>query len=286
MSSLNTIGLRSNGQVAVWGYSGSIFSNVPPDLTNVIAVAAGQNYFLTLKSDGSVVAWGGTSSYGQTNVPAMLTNVISIDAFNLHSLALTSEGKVIAWGLNSYGQTNVPANLSNVVAVAAGSLISAALKSDGNAVVWGTTTGNPHTIPAAATNLVMIDAGVSIVTALRDDGAVLVWGGVTTPSPINLPTGLANVTAISAGEYFDLALVEEEQNQPAITFSQPTYSSKGFEVTVPTRSGRVYRLEHKNSLSDASWIALPLVAGTGNARLLTDPSATNVQQRFYRVRQW
>jgi len=286
INSLNTIGLRSNGQVSVWGYSGSTFSNVPPDLTNVVAVAAGQDYFLTLKSDGSIVAWGG-NSYGQTNVPLGLTNVISIDAFDLNSLALTSEGKVVAWGYYSWGSglTNVPSSLSNVVAVAAGSLVSAALTSDGNAVVWGDTFGNPQIIPAAATNLVMIDAGTRAVTALRDDGTVLVWGAVNSPLT-NLPAGLANVTAISAGEYIDLALVGEEQNQPVFTVSQPTYSLIGFEVTVPTRSGRVYRLEYKNSLSDSNWFALPLVAGTGQARVLTDPSATNVQRRFYRVRQW
>ena len=131
----------------------------------------------------------------------------------------------------------------------------------------------------------MIDAGTRAVTALRDDGTVLVWGAVNSPLT-NLPAGLANVTAISAGEYIDLALVGEEQNQPVLTVSQPTYSLIGFEVTVPTRSGRVYRLEYKNSLSDSNWFALPLVAGTGQARVLTDPSATNVQRRFYRVRQW
>jgi hypothetical protein len=44
-------------------------------------------------------------------------------------------------------------------------------------------------------------------------------------------------------------------------------------------------LEYKNSFSDAYWTALPLVAGNGGVRMLTDTSATT-SQRFYRVRQW
>ena len=62
-------------------------------------------------------------------------------------------------------------------------------------------------------------------------------------------------------------------------------SADGFRVSLPTQSGRVYRLEYKHSLADADWTALPLVAGTGHERTLTDPTATGAQ-RFYRVRRW
>ena len=54
-----------------------------------------------------------------------------------------------------------------------------------------------------------------------------------------------------------------------------------------TESGRVYRLEYKNSLADPNWTALPLVAGNGRMLQLTDPTATtNMRARFYRVRRW
>jgi len=48
---------------------------------------------------------------------------------------------------------------------------------------------------------------------------------------------------------------------------------------------RVYALEFKNSLTDSSWTALPLIAGNGGLLRLTDSSAS-AGQRFYRVRQW
>ena len=45
------------------------------------------------------------------------------------------------------------------------------------------------------------------------------------------------------------------------------------------------RSNTRNSLEDAVWTPLPLVAGTGRERTLTDPTA-NIAQRFYRVRRW
>jgi alpha-tubulin suppressor-like RCC1 family protein len=81
---------------------------------------------LALKRDGTVVAWGNNSS-GQTNVPPDLTNVIAIAAGANHSLALRKDGTVVAWGANNAGQTNVPPGLSNVIAISGGGLSSVAI---------------------------------------------------------------------------------------------------------------------------------------------------------------
>jgi VCBS repeat-containing protein len=50
-------------------------------------VAAGAYHSLTLKSDGTVVAWG-ANEFGQANVPAGLSGVTAIDAGHYHNLAL------------------------------------------------------------------------------------------------------------------------------------------------------------------------------------------------------
>src|SRR6267378_5876214 len=77
-----------------------------------------------------VVAWG-DNSQGQTNVPPGLTNVIAISGGGLHNVVLKSDGTVVAWGYNCCGQTNVSTGLSNVIAIAAGGFYSLALKGDG-----------------------------------------------------------------------------------------------------------------------------------------------------------
>ena len=81
---------------------------------------------MVLRADGTVVAWGNNSN-GQTNVPPGLSNVVAIAAGFYHCLALRNDGTVVAWGWNNYGQTNVPAGMSNVVAIAAGGYQSLAL---------------------------------------------------------------------------------------------------------------------------------------------------------------
>ena len=50
-----------------------------------MAVAAGGSHNLALKGDGTVVAWG-ANWYGQTNVPPGLSNVVAVAAGMGHSL--------------------------------------------------------------------------------------------------------------------------------------------------------------------------------------------------------
>jgi alpha-tubulin suppressor-like RCC1 family protein len=87
--------------------------------TGVTAIAAGETttvtgdspigFALALKTDGSVVAWGG-NEHGQTDVPVEAqSGVVAIAAGFGHSVALKNHGSVLAWGLNNEGQTDVPA---------------------------------------------------------------------------------------------------------------------------------------------------------------------------------
>ena len=82
--------------------------------TNVTAIAAGANYSLFLKSDGSLWGMGANfmgqlgdgTSFDQTNRPEMIVsnNVTAIAAGGAHSLFLKSDGSLWAMGFNSFGQ--------------------------------------------------------------------------------------------------------------------------------------------------------------------------------------
>ena len=81
--------LRGDGTVVGWsGYA-------PPVLSNIVAIAAGNNFALALRAEGSVVGWGNTP---YSTVPAGLNHVTAIACGNAHSLALRSDGTVVAWG--------------------------------------------------------------------------------------------------------------------------------------------------------------------------------------------
>jgi alpha-tubulin suppressor-like RCC1 family protein len=278
-----SLALLADGTIAAWGFNNRGQTNVPPELTNVVAVSAGGYHNLALESDGTVVAWGQNDS-GQTNVPAGLADVVAIAAGGSHSLGLKKDGAVVAWGSNGNGQTNVPTGVSNVVAIAAGTIHSVALRANGTPVVWGSSNYGLQSIPLSATNIVAIDAGYGHCVALRDDGTVVAWGYYW-DGGTNIPTGLRNVVAIAAGDFHNLALIGGDPSQTQALVANPAWGVAGFRISAPTISGRVYRVEHKDSLSDSNWVAHPLFAGTGGVVTVTDLTATGAQ-RFYRVRRW
>ncbi len=76
-------------------------------ITNVQAIAAGENHTVALKADGSVWTWGSNDS-GQlgsdtssTPLPVMaegVSSVVAIAAGADTSIALTADGSVYTWG--------------------------------------------------------------------------------------------------------------------------------------------------------------------------------------------
>ncbi|HEY9510065.1 MAG TPA: hypothetical protein VIV82_09415, partial [Verrucomicrobiae bacterium] len=279
-----SLALRSDGQITAWGDNDQGQTNVPPELTNVLAVAAGGYHNLALKSDGTVVAWG-QNDFGQTNVPTGLDHVVSIAAGAYHSLALRDDGTVVAWGKNSYGETNVPVDLGNIVQIAAGYRHSVALAADGTLTLWGSVDNyGLKNVPSDATNIVAVESGSDYSVALRADGTVFAWG-YPFLNATNIPAGLQHVTAIAAGRLHNLALIAGQTDQPKALVVSPEWNNSGFHVSTLTQSGKVYRLEHKDDLSDSNWISHPLSAGTGGTITLNDETADG-SQRFYRIRCW
>jgi alpha-tubulin suppressor-like RCC1 family protein len=198
----------TGARVTAWGDNSSGQTNVPLDLSNVVAVAGGGRHSLALKSDGTVTAWG-YNYYGQINVPLGLSNVVSVAGGGVHSLALLSNGTVVAWGAGGplltgsphYGQSIVPGGLGNVIAVAAGAYHSLALRSDGSVIAWGYNGQGQTNVPAGLENVVAIAARSVHSVALKADGTVTTWGIREKP-----PLGLHDVVSISGGDSHDLAL--------------------------------------------------------------------------------
>jgi hypothetical protein len=276
------LALRADGTVTAWGGSGFGETNVPTGLSNVVAISAGRSpspHSVALKSDGTVVVWGGYR--GETNVPADLTNVVAIAAGAGYDLALKADGTVTTWGSSPPA---VPTDLTNVVAIAAGSGHDLALLGNGTVVAWGANGSGQASVPPGLTNVVAIAAGDQHSLALLANGTVVAWG-FNYYGQTNVPATLANVITVAGGTYHSLAEVGSGPPVVRVPAVLPALSGNGFSLTVPSQSGQVYALEYKSDLSDANWVPLPLVAGTGADLVLLDPTATNAQ-RFYRVRRW
>ncbi|HEU5068807.1 MAG TPA: hypothetical protein VFV96_00145 [Verrucomicrobiae bacterium] len=291
---LFSLALRTNGTVAATGddnFYGEL--DVPAGLSNAVAVAGGAYHGLALKADGTVTAWGGEGAYnyGQAAVPAGLSNVVAVAGGGWHSLVLKADGTLRAWGRGDSGQTNLPPGLSNVVAIAAGVAHNLALKSDGTVAAWGLDTYGEADVPPGLSNVVQIAAGGWHSLALRRDGTVAAWGagsGANTNVDFGqstVPPGLSNVVRIAAGRLHSLALQGSAPPVTQVPVTVDGFTAAGFNVSLPTQNGRVYQLEYQDSLTDVTWHALPLHAGSGGLLTLTDPAPPG-SQRFYRVQRW
>jgi hypothetical protein len=200
----HNLALRENGTITAWGENSYGLTNVPVDLTNVIAVAAGIYHNLALRSDGTLVSWG-SSLDGETNFPPGLTNIVSISAGNGFSVALKGDGTVLAWGFGGNDETKVPTNLTGVISISTYFSHTLALKRDGSVTAWGWNGYGQNNVPLELTNAIAVAAGGAHSLALTADGTMMAWG-YNHYGQTNVPPGLANVIAIAAGENISLAL--------------------------------------------------------------------------------
>lgn len=197
------VGAQTN--VTVWGNNVYGQINVPPNVTNAVAISAGGEHIMALRADSTVVAWG-DNSFGQTSIPPTLKLNVAIAAGCRHSLVLRGYGPVLAWG--SYAGTNVPRNFTNVIAIAASGAAchgghGLALKRDGTVTAWGDNGFGQTNVPPDLTNVVAVAAGDVHNLALKSDGSVVAWGSF---AGTNVPAGLSDVVAVSAGGEHSLAL--------------------------------------------------------------------------------
>jgi alpha-tubulin suppressor-like RCC1 family protein len=178
----SSLAVNKRGGVVQWGVGGDL-EPAPSGISNIIAVATGgfnRACQLGLNRDGTVVAW---EAAVLEPVPAEATNVVSIAAGETHRLALRSDGTVVGWGGNQFGEaTGVPTTsfpnsssgvvcisgqvIRNVVAIAAGNGYSLALKSDGTVSAWGRFCNKPAGAPGGLSGVVAIAAGQNFCLAI------------------------------------------------------------------------------------------------------------------------
>lgn len=180
-------------------------------LTDIIAVAGGEDFSIALKSDGTVWTWGNNSD-GQlgngttigSNIPAQvagLSGITAIDASRKYAIALKNDGTVWTWGDNDYGQlgngstmdSKTPIQVPGIIDgihIAAGKLHVLVLKNDGNIYSWGGnnfgqlgngtdggSTGTSIPLPLLAmSGFIGIAAGDDHSLAIYYDGTVWAWG--------------------------------------------------------------------------------------------------------------
>lgn len=207
------VALSEDKTLKIWGVDSRVNALAPGILTNVAAITASMDSYMTIDTTGKV-------NFFATGLPDAIQEVSNVAAVSLsralfspRRVALTRDGTVLEWRKHSAGIVS-RAELSNVVAVAASPVHSLALKRDGTVAAWGSNAYGELEVPEGLSNVVAIAAGgshpgagtgVGFGLALKADGTVVGWGKLCRHDSV-VPPGLSNVVAITAGETFCLAV--------------------------------------------------------------------------------
>ena len=176
-----------------------------------VKIAAGGDFSLALKADGSLWAWGddeygslGDGNKQKCTVPEKIMDrgVKAIAAGNRHALALKTDGSVWAWGYGYSGEVGdgtsgynnhyyTPTKIiaGGVVSIAVGLEHSLAIKTDGSLWAWGWNlygqlgdgTKINRLVPTKiiSSGVVAVSAGERNTIAMKIDGSVWGWGDNT-----------------------------------------------------------------------------------------------------------
>jgi alpha-tubulin suppressor-like RCC1 family protein len=195
------LALRQGGGITGWG--NDWFTNFPLELEDggAVAVAAGDQRSYALKVDGTVVAWGSGISFWSG-----WSNISAIAARNNRVAGVTNAGSVLV-----SGGPPAPLGLTQVTKVAVGGDHLLALRSDQTVVAWGNNLYGQATVPAGLSGVIAVAAGGNHSLALKSDGTVVAWGAGSAEDPFGygqsiVPAGLAGVIGIAAGQFHSLAL--------------------------------------------------------------------------------
>lgn len=159
-----TLAATNDGHVMAWGESlGSYRLGIPSyknvtvptivdGISDVVEVAAGAQFSLALKSDGTVWIWGEIGYDTPVSMPTQvkgISNIKHITAGYKTAYAIDQDNNLWAWGNNNFGQIgdgNIGPNVSlpvkvmtNVKKVVSTDMTTLALKFDGTAWGWGRT---------------------------------------------------------------------------------------------------------------------------------------------------
>jgi alpha-tubulin suppressor-like RCC1 family protein len=207
---------RATTNSGINGANAGLVGGQITDFVDGMAIAAGDQYSLVLKTDGTVWTWGADLT-GQTGcttfqppctvdptVPrqvAGLANIVQIAAGIDFALALRNDGTVFSFGSDSNGQLGngfiLPQSTQNAAtavkelppatAIAAGARHALALQANGAVWAWGWNNlgqlgrGNTNDIAvpatvAIATAATAIGAGYATSYATLQGGPLIAWG--------------------------------------------------------------------------------------------------------------
>lgn len=85
------LALKDDGRISSWGYD-TLVKAIPPAASNIVALAAGRYDAIALRNDGKVFVWGNRTG-ALTNVPPHVTNAIAVGLSDSACFAALGDGR-------------------------------------------------------------------------------------------------------------------------------------------------------------------------------------------------
>jgi len=209
--------LRSDGSLFIWGLGANGVTNLPAGITNITAIAAGEDFSMVMVQSG-ISSVNPLPATVTANVGAQTTFTANPQAGSPITYQWTYDGALLQ------GATNRTLILASATLSAAGSYglilsnsfglvtnpiftlnISPNLYSQSAIGAWGDDLDQQCEVPPGILNPTMIAAGRFHNLVLQGNGTVVAWGqnwfGQT-----NVPALTTNVIAVAAGGNHSLAL--------------------------------------------------------------------------------
>ncbi|MEM7146996.1 MAG: protein kinase, partial [Verrucomicrobiota bacterium] len=190
--------LTADGKVVPWFDENGdgpieVFTNIPEDLDDVVAIGAGAGHAVAHRKDGSLVSWGTDRHPQRRDIPDSIRQASKISVGYGHNLALQTDGSIKLWGGQDHRRLGMPENLPPAKAVAAGGAHSLVLHEDGSLSGWGRNDFNHSIInlPPDAGTPIAIGAVAENSLILTDDRTLYHFG----QGAENMPPSVEDVLA-------------------------------------------------------------------------------------------
>ena len=168
----HTIGLKSDGTVIMAGQD-QIGQRSISGWRDIIAVSTGFFQTIGLKSDGTVTATGGYMTFGPESTSSW-RDIAAVSAGGMHTVGLRADGTVVASGYNEHGQCDV-SDWRDIVQVSAGFEYTVGLTSGGTVLATGQNDEGQCDVYVWR-DIIAVSAGGTHTVGLKSDGTVVAVG--------------------------------------------------------------------------------------------------------------
>ncbi len=204
--SVHSVGRNDVGELGLGTSGGFTTADAQiPNLTNIIALAAGDRFALALRADGTVFSWG-NNDYGQLangntlDIPtpvqvAGLTGISMIAAGADHAIAVSNTGSVFVWGRSNHYELGL-GNLNEVF----------------TPTQLTGFTGTPLAVSASGDHTLLLTT-TGLYSFGSNGSGECGQGSIIDIQVPTLVAGLSNVAQIAAGRHHSLVLTSSGQIQ-------------------------------------------------------------------------